>query len=81
MGGANGWGKHYDPAIAQTIARKGIWVSPTVNLNWKRHLSNPPGLEAIQSRFRKMKSAGCKLMRPPTLEFLMSFMLTLRRRC
>ena len=60
--GPNGWGKHYDPAIAQTIARKGIWVSPTVNLNWKRHLSNPPGLEAIQSRFRKMKSAGCKLI-------------------
>ena len=60
--GPNGWGKDYEPAIAEVIASKGIWVSPTVNLNWRRHLSNPPGLEAIQSRFRKMKSAGCQFI-------------------
>ena len=60
--GPNGWGKDYEPAIAEVIASKGIWVSPTVNLNWRRHLGNPPGLEAIQSRFRKMKSAGCQFI-------------------
>ena len=60
--GPNGWGKDYEPAIAEVIASKGIWVSPTVNLNWRRHLGNPPGLEAIQSRFRKMKLAGCQFI-------------------
>ena len=60
--GPSGWGKHFDADVASLIANKGIWVSPTVNLNWRRHLKNPEGLAAIQARFRKMKQAGCRFI-------------------
>jgi imidazolonepropionase-like amidohydrolase len=60
--GPSGWGKHFDADLAAKIAAKGIWVSPTVNLNWRRHLENPEGLAAIQARFGKMKQAGCRFV-------------------
>lgn len=60
--GPNGWGKHFDPDIAAEIADKGIWISPTVNAGWARHLSNPNYLTAVQARYGAMKEKGCQFI-------------------
>ncbi len=36
--GPTGWGTDFDPAAVATMARQGVWVSPTVNAGWQRYL-------------------------------------------
>ncbi len=60
--GPDGWGKHYEPELARTIGQKGIWVSPTVNAGWGRHLGNERYVAAINARYQSMKAAGCRLI-------------------
>jgi imidazolonepropionase-like amidohydrolase len=60
--GPNGWGKHFDPDLALEIAQAGIWISPTVNAGWGRHLSNENYLAAMQARYQTMKSSGCQFI-------------------
>ena len=59
-----GWGKGYDPAVAQRMARQGIWVSPTINRGWQRHLANPDSTRRDQLReiFTAMRALGVKLI-------------------
>ena len=59
-----GWGKGYDPAIAERMAATGIWVSPTINLGWKRHLDNPDTTRRDQLRaiFASMRDRGVPLI-------------------
>ena len=58
--GADGKREPFDPAIASEIARRGVWVSPTINAGWGRY----PEQFAVRVRenMRGMKAAGCRLV-------------------
>ena len=58
--GGDGKREAYDPAVASEIARRGVWVSPTVNAGWGRF----PEEFAVRVRenMRGMKAAGCRLV-------------------
>ena len=58
--GANGKRGDYDPAVAGEIARRGIWISPTVNAGWGRF--GPEFANAVTANFRAMKQHGCRLI-------------------
>ena len=53
----------YDPAVAAEIARRGIWVSPTINTGWKRFIGGDGKVEAlISGTFARMREAGVRLI-------------------
>jgi imidazolonepropionase-like amidohydrolase len=67
--GEGGWGTDYDAELAAEMARRGVWVSPTVNLGWKRHqgsgsdhekrlLGNFAAMRAAAVRFAASTDAG-----------------------
>lgn len=58
--GGDGKREPYDPAVAGEIARRGVWVSPTINAGWGRF----PEEFAVRIRenMRGMKAAGCRLV-------------------
>ena len=57
---AEGKREPYDPAVAAEIARRGVWVSPTINAGWARF----PEEFAVRVRenMRGMKATGCRLV-------------------
>ena len=58
--GESGGREPYDPAVAAEIARRNVWISPTVNAGWARF-----GAEfaaRVTENMRGMKSAGCRLI-------------------
>ena len=58
--GGDGKREPYDPAVAREIARRGVWVSPTINAGWARF---PEAFAArIRDNMRGMKAAGCRLV-------------------
>ena len=60
--GENGWGADYDAEVAAELAARGIWVSPTVNLGWKRHRGSGSDHEKrLLANFAAMRAAGVKL--------------------
>jgi len=60
--GEGGWGMDYDAEIAAAIAARGIWVSPTINLGWKRHQGSGSDHEKrLLSNFAAMRGAGVRL--------------------
>ena len=58
--GADGKRGDYDPAIAQMLAERGIFVSPTVNAGWARF--GPAFAARVTANFRGMKRYGCRLV-------------------
>ena len=58
--GADGKRGAFDPQTAQEIARRGIWISPTVNAGWGRF--GPDFAAAVTANFRAMKVHGCALI-------------------
>ena len=50
----------FDPQTALEIARRGIWISPTVNAGWGRF--GPDFAAAVTANFRAMKVHGCALI-------------------
>ena len=50
----------FDPQTALEIARRGIWISPTVNAGWGRF--GPDFAAAVTANFRAMKAHGCALI-------------------
>lgn len=60
--GASGWGQDYDEETARHIGERGIWVSPTVSANWKRHLGRGDFEVRVRENFRRMREAGVKLI-------------------
>ena len=58
--GADGKRSEYDPAIAQALADRGIFVSPTVNAGWARF--GPAFTARVTANFRGMKRHGCRLV-------------------
>jgi imidazolonepropionase-like amidohydrolase len=60
--GENGWGADYDAELAAALATRGIWVSPTVNLGWKRHQGSGSDHEKrLLANFAAMRTAGVRL--------------------
>ena len=59
--GKNGWGKSFDMETAILIAKKEIWVSPTVNSGWTRFLESDR-FEVLRKNFDRMKEVGVKLI-------------------
>lgn len=60
--GAEGWARTYDHEASAEIVRRGIWVSPTINLGWKRRIGNAEYETVIQENYRRMREAGVKLI-------------------
>ena len=58
--GADGKRGAFDPQTALEIARRGIWISPTVNAGWGRF--GPDFAAAVTANFRAMKVHGCALI-------------------
>ena len=59
--GKSGWGKSFDMETAILIAKKEIWVSPTVNSGWARFLESDR-FEVLRKNFERMKEVGVKLI-------------------
>ena len=58
--GDSGRREPYDPDVAAEIARRNVWISPTVNAGWARF-----GAEfaaRVTENMRGMKAAGCRLI-------------------
>ncbi len=60
--GPDGWGKHYDEAAVASMAAKGTWVSPTINLGWARFRGNKPLESLRQDNLAKLRAAGVGLI-------------------
>ena len=58
--GGDGKRGAFDPQTALEIARRGIWISPTVNAGWGRF--GPDFAAAVTANFRAMKAHGCALI-------------------
>lgn len=58
--GGDGKRGAFDPQTALEIARRGIWISPTVNAGWGRF--GPDFVAAVTANFRAMKAHGCALI-------------------
>ncbi|MBD3646486.1 MAG: amidohydrolase family protein, partial [Pseudomonadales bacterium] len=57
-----GWARGFDNDVAGTIAERGIRVSPTVNLGWKRRIGSGDYERLVQETFPRLKSAGATLI-------------------
>lgn len=61
--GDDGWARNFDPAVAQRIGQRGVYVSPTVNSGWRRRIGADGDYEAcVQENFRRLREAGGKLI-------------------
>ena len=58
--GKSGRREPYDPVVAAEIARRGVWISPTVNAGWARF--GPDFAATVTANMRGMKAAGCRLI-------------------
>ena len=58
--GESGGREPYDPAVAAEIARRGVWISPTVNAGWARFGAD--FASRVTENMRGMKAAGCRLI-------------------
>ena len=58
--GSDGKRANYDVEIARQIARRGIWISPTVNTGWARFGND--WAKTVTEQFRGMKKHGCRLI-------------------
>lgn len=60
--GKEGWGRQFDEAVAEKIAQSNVWVSPTINAGWKRHIGRGEYENMIMGNYKKLKKAGVKLI-------------------
>ena len=60
--GASGWAKHYDPEVAANIVRQGVYVSPTVNLGWKRRIGSGDYENLVRDNFSRLRQAGARFI-------------------
>lgn len=59
--GETGWGRNFDERIVATMVTNDVWVSPTINAGWQR-FKKEEFVEMVRSNYRKMKSAGVRLI-------------------
>ncbi len=60
--GADGWGRAYDEQVVAAIVSRGIWVSPTVNAGWQRHIGSGEYEQTLCGNLKRMRGAGVKLI-------------------
>lgn len=62
--GPEGWASDYQDEVADLIAAKDIWVSPTVNRGWQRMLDSTTGavLGRVRSAYRNMMDKGIPMV-------------------
>ena len=58
--GADGKRGDYDADVAREIARRGIWISPTINAGWARFKGEHAA--KITANLRGAKAQGCQLV-------------------
>jgi imidazolonepropionase-like amidohydrolase len=59
--GTAGTATDFDPQAAETLAARGVWVSPTLNSGWRRYLGQE--LERrMRENYARMRSAGVRLI-------------------
>jgi imidazolonepropionase-like amidohydrolase len=59
--GVEGTGTDFDPELAAALATRGVFVSPTLNSGWRRHIGRD--LEArLRANYAQMRSAGVRLI-------------------
>jgi imidazolonepropionase-like amidohydrolase len=59
--GDGGTGTDFDPEIASALAMHGVWVSPTLNSSWRRHIGTALG-DRLRENFEKMRAAGVAMI-------------------
>lgn len=59
---AEGWGRGFDMEVANSMASRGIYVSPTISSGWKRFMKNPGFTRLIQDNYAGMRAAGIRLI-------------------
>ena len=59
--GEKGWGRNFDETVVKKMVANEVWVSPTINAGWRR-FKNPEFIERVRANYRKMKSAGVRLI-------------------
>jgi len=59
--GESGWGRSFDMETAILIAKKEIWVSPTINSGWARYLESDR-FDILRKNFEKMKEVGVRFI-------------------
>ncbi|MEM6707443.1 MAG: amidohydrolase family protein [Pseudomonadota bacterium] len=59
-----GWGAGYDPTLAERMSERGIQISPTINSNWKRHLTakDPNRRDQLRRIFADLEAKGVALI-------------------
>lgn len=61
--GEAGWATDYRPEVATTMARRGVWVSPTINRGWQRMLdAQGTTLTGMRAALIDMRDRGVALM-------------------
>ncbi|MDH5737435.1 MAG: amidohydrolase family protein, partial [Gammaproteobacteria bacterium] len=60
--GTEGWGRGYDEAAVSAMIENGVWVSPTINAGWQRHVGKGGFEHLLQSNYEKMKRAGVRMI-------------------
>ena len=58
QGGRDG----YVPAVAERIAAKGVWVSPTIGAGWRRFIGAGKFEHTVKASFARMREAGVRLI-------------------
>ena len=60
--GTAGWHTDYSHEVAESIAKGGAFVSPTINSGWKRNLGRQDYEARVGANFDRMREAGVRLM-------------------
>lgn len=60
--GDSGWARDFDADVAAAIVEKGAWVSPTINLGWKRRIGSGDYEALVRSNYDRMRDAGVRFI-------------------
>lgn len=60
--GDDGWAKNYDAGVCAEIVKQGAFVSPTINLGWRRRIGSGDYETLVLGNFEKMKAAGVRFI-------------------
>ena len=63
VGDSGKWASDFRPEVVAEMARRGTWVSPTINAGWQRFIdSNSSMVKTLRDCFDAMRAAGVKLV-------------------
>lgn len=56
--GPQGFGTLFDDEVAREIGQRGIWVSPTINAGWRRHMGGSAHGTRLRSNYRRLNRSS-----------------------